>query len=232
MKMMDCNKTEELINLVKIHPVLYDTTHDDYKINRVKNKIWETIAEAMQEPDPDVPKSRWKNLRDSYYKHLRAMNGEESKYIDRYKTWPWVNQISFLQPFIEMIPTRSNRGVKKVLSKASKKLQVPTEIKIEDSTSSDIPNEEPIFVDSHGMMEPQPEVSQYYGNSNIDNNHTNNVSTVDYDETDLIFLGYSKLIKKLSRRQQAAVKYKIAKVIMDAEMEDAESPPLKKLKPS
>ncbi|XP_028167819.1 transcription factor Adf-1-like [Ostrinia nubilalis] len=236
---MNIDKTEELIEIVRHYPILYDTSHDEYKDGRLKNKIWESIAESLQEHDGDIPKSRWKNLKDSYSKHLRAAKGETSTYIDRYRYWPWVEPMSFMQPFIEGMPTRANRGVRKrKLLKDTQKATDDSQKTTETEELMPIPKikgentesecEDPIFVITQPAPEPQPqpEIAQYYIKNDVSTNSMSNMNTADYDETDLIFLGYSKLIKKLSRRQQAAVKFKIAKVIMEAELEG--EPPTKK----
>ena len=39
--------TEKLIELVKIYPVLYDLSHEDYK--NVKDKAWEQIGVELKE---------------------------------------------------------------------------------------------------------------------------------------------------------------------------------------
>jgi hypothetical protein len=41
--------TEKLIELVKIHPSLYDLSHKDYKNMRKKDKVWEQIGVEAKE---------------------------------------------------------------------------------------------------------------------------------------------------------------------------------------
>ena len=41
--------TEKLIELVKICPILYDVSHEDYKNVRKKNKVWEQIGAELKE---------------------------------------------------------------------------------------------------------------------------------------------------------------------------------------
>ena len=40
--------TEKLIELVKIYPILYDLSHEDYK-NVRKDKVWEQIGVELKE---------------------------------------------------------------------------------------------------------------------------------------------------------------------------------------
>jgi hypothetical protein len=56
-------------------------------------------------------KKKWKGLRDSYAKHLRSLKtttGQAAKPLNRYKFWPWANQMSFLKSHIEYATTESN----------------------------------------------------------------------------------------------------------------------------
>ncbi|KAF2885829.1 hypothetical protein ILUMI_20345 [Ignelater luminosus] len=59
----------------------------------------------------DQLKKKWKNLRDSYGKYLRAgktTTGQETKILDRCKTWPWALQMQFLRPFLKFAKRDSN----------------------------------------------------------------------------------------------------------------------------
>ena len=44
-------QTEILIQTVQNYPVLYDTSHADYKNTRIKNRIWDNIAEIIGDSD-------------------------------------------------------------------------------------------------------------------------------------------------------------------------------------
>nr|CAD7602458.1 unnamed protein product [Timema genevievae] len=105
--------TEKLIEIVKLHAVIFDLSHPDYKNIRNKSKIWEEIGRSLGE-DGDDMKKKWKNLRDSYAKHLRAEKshtGQPPKSIDRYKTWPWAQQMAFFRPFLQFGSTNSNTSI-------------------------------------------------------------------------------------------------------------------------
>lgn len=43
--------TEKLIELVKIYPILYDLSHEDYKNVRKKDNVWEQIGVELKESD-------------------------------------------------------------------------------------------------------------------------------------------------------------------------------------
>jgi hypothetical protein len=56
----------------------------------------------------DALKSKWKNLRDSFQKHLRAnktetgqaLGASQSKHLDVYKKWNWAKYLEFLRPHL------------------------------------------------------------------------------------------------------------------------------------
>lgn len=56
----------------------------------------------------DVLKMKWKNLRDSYQKYLRAnatttgqaADAPKGKTIDQYKNWSWAKHLEFLKPHL------------------------------------------------------------------------------------------------------------------------------------
>jgi len=41
--------TEKLIEFVKIYPILYDSSHENYKNVRKKDKVWEQIGVELKE---------------------------------------------------------------------------------------------------------------------------------------------------------------------------------------
>ncbi|XP_074041526.1 uncharacterized protein [Leptinotarsa decemlineata] len=102
--------TEELIENVRVKPILYDLTNSEYKNIKKKDKIWDEIAESFEVTGEEI-KKKWKNIRDSYSKYLRTektTTGQETKILDRYKTWPWAQQVEFLRPSLAFAKTHSN----------------------------------------------------------------------------------------------------------------------------
>lgn len=50
-------------------------------------------------------------MRDSYSKYLRSektKTGQETKILDRYKTWPWAQQMGFLRVILQFAKTHFN----------------------------------------------------------------------------------------------------------------------------
>ncbi|XP_046395245.1 uncharacterized protein LOC124162690 [Ischnura elegans] len=105
--------TEKLIESVKIHSILFDLAHQAYKNIRKKDQVWEGIGRSLGSSGDDL-KRRWKNLRDSYAKHLlseKTHTGQQCKGINRYRVWPWANQMQFLRQYLQFSPTESNLTV-------------------------------------------------------------------------------------------------------------------------
>ncbi|GLG98645.1 Transcription factor Adf-1 [Gryllus bimaculatus] len=78
--------TERLIELVRNHSHLYDMRHDDYKDVVKKAESWKAIAETLNQTSEAV-KLKWKNLRDSYIKYLKFLNGIAGS-SKKFQNWP------------------------------------------------------------------------------------------------------------------------------------------------
>ncbi|XP_053617525.1 uncharacterized protein LOC128679369 [Plodia interpunctella] len=180
-------KTEQLIEIVRNYAALYDPSHAQYRKNKTKTKIWDSIANVMGEEDGETVKAEWENLKESYINCLKA-NRPDADYAttdERYKSWPWRNQMSFLRLFVDCLIAPVIRE---------------TEI-VNSNGSFNQPN-----AFSHGE-----EINDYVNNRTI----------ADYDETSLIFLGYAKIVNKMSFQLQAKLKFEFAKLMMDAEIQSA-----------
>nr|CAD7579787.1 unnamed protein product [Timema californicum] len=234
--------TEKLIEIVKLHGVIFDLSHPDYKNIRNKSKIWEEIGRSLGE-DGDDMKKKWKNLRDSYAKHLRAEKshiGQPPKSIDRYKTWPWAQQMAFFRPFLQFGSTNSNIStVDSVLDSPDESensreglfvskdradeygfLQQAVEMPTQPQPAQESPCRQAPIANNRKRKHHEETLSQpsavervlaYLENKNVDQNFS-------YEDIDLIFLGYAKTIKKFSPRRQTIVKFKMAQLLMEEEL--------------
>ncbi|XP_056633554.1 transcription factor Adf-1-like [Diorhabda sublineata] len=63
----DC---ENLIELIRQHPPLYNAQLDSYRDENLKNNIWKSIAESINKTDSECRK-KWKLIRDSYNRYKR-----------------------------------------------------------------------------------------------------------------------------------------------------------------
>ncbi|CAH2016014.1 unnamed protein product [Acanthoscelides obtectus] len=63
---------EDLINQVRLHPVVWNKKSEDYK-NRLKSeKAWDIIARNVNKTKKEV-KTRWRHLRDVFLKELKKV---------------------------------------------------------------------------------------------------------------------------------------------------------------
>ncbi|XP_068084375.1 uncharacterized protein [Anabrus simplex] len=58
---------EELIEEVRMHPVLYNLQHKSYKNNVVKDNLWKMISLKLDRTENEC-KTRWRSIRDTYRK--------------------------------------------------------------------------------------------------------------------------------------------------------------------
>ncbi|CAH0398023.1 unnamed protein product [Chilo suppressalis] len=223
----EIDKTQMLIETVKKYPMLYDNMHENYKDMGTKNKLWNTIAETIQDGDGDSLKTKWKNLRDAYIKHIRCNKsnktnaGATPKFIRHYKAWPWAKHMSFLRPYLKYVQLRSHPQKKKLDASELQKYQVQ-ETLITDAGSSHQDNinttDLPIMYShqqfTHNRLSDPTESQVDKVFDFLSKRHT------DYDDIDLIFLGYAKTVKKMSKSRQATVKFHVAKLIMESELEE------------
>ncbi|XP_013106900.1 transcription factor Adf-1 [Stomoxys calcitrans] len=79
-----------LIEAVKMNPVIYDRSHFNYKHFVRKAQTWKTIAESLGVPEQKCTK-RWKSLRDKFARELK---------ISQDSRWRYFKQMSFLMESI------------------------------------------------------------------------------------------------------------------------------------
>lgn len=191
-------------------------------------------------------KKKWKNLRDAYSKHIRTektRTGQKAKSIDRYKTWPWAQQMSFFKSFLQFANTESNVDSLETTSHlqeaetqhsiySSARSQSSLESASAIPTATETSVEEPEITDTATSQTPRvvkkrrcdkkPEISSIDKVLSYLEKKQSNVQT-SHDEIDLLFMGYAATVKKFSRKQQILVKHKIATIIMEAELLEQEA---------
>ncbi|KAI4465827.1 madf domain transcription factor [Holotrichia oblita] len=241
------NITEKLIEYVKKYNILYDLCHPDYKNNRAKNKIWDEIGDVMKingnnqnfEFSGDEVKKKWKNVRDSYAKYLRSQRtqtGQAAKCSSSYRTWPWAQQMQFFKSFLQFAQTTSNVSILNTSNNTSVTYS-EEETEIEEPQNAQLP-ENPHASQNKELNTELPNTQDDNRNIVLNKRKKKNkhspVSGVDKvisyldsanksrqtkDELDLIFLGYAATVRKLNRERQVTIKYKIAKLLMEEELQ-------------
>lgn len=144
----------------------------------------------------DTLKKQWKNLRDSYGKHLRSCKtstGQAAKSIDRYKTWPWVELMAFLRPHLEFAETRTNVQRNAEEASTSQSTNTSTPINTAQSQPNDLSESQQNDQHVHSRRKRTSDQNQ----SQVDKviNYLSQ-STKKDDDTDLLFKSYSKKLKK------------------------------------
>ncbi|KAF5276315.1 hypothetical protein FQR65_LT16416 [Abscondita terminalis] len=144
----------------------------------------------------DNVKKKWKNLRDCYAKYLRTEvvthTGQERKHVDRYKTWPWVNQMEIFRPFLQFAQTSSN------VSAPNNDIASQSQ---ENSERGDAVNTDTILQNENMVSEDRPgDISR------------TNTPVSDTPRS------YARTLKKFSPRRQAVTKFKIAQLLMVEEL--------------
>ncbi|XP_050305347.1 uncharacterized protein LOC126742654 [Anthonomus grandis grandis] len=227
--------TEEFIEHVKKHDVLFDMAHRDYKNVRIKNKVWDDIAKDMgNHHTGDDLKNRWKNLKDCFSKHLRSektRTGQAAKSISRYKAWPWAQHMESFRPFLQFAVTDSNI--------ADTNIGVSEEIEASDVQNEATQMTENILSEASTDQETSKQISCHNrrpekkrksmelpapkNSSSADKvikylNERHSDIKSNCNSIDLTFQGYAASVKRLSNRRQTVIKFKIAKLIMEEEL--------------
>ncbi|KAF0683055.1 transcription factor Adf-1-like, partial [Aphis craccivora] len=181
-------------------------------------------------------KNKWKNLRDSYHKYLKANStttgqaagASKGKHLDPYKNWIWAKHLEFLRPHLKFAATLSN-----VLPVES------TSNELNISHDNDTSNDEQVDVENieESQLSDPPPVSVSKINereknkklpaaaSNIDKvlEHLNKKQKITHtalDPVEMLMLSYAKTIKTFSPIRQAIAKKKISEIISDLEIEE------------
>ncbi|EEZ98234.1 uncharacterized protein LOC103315182 [Tribolium castaneum] len=198
-------ESERIIELVRQHPILYNTHHQEYKNLKTKDKLWNELAESTGAyENGEELKKKWKNLRDSYSKHLRWENSEhKSKTLDKYKTWPWVKQMEFLRPFFPYVEPKEGKVSQDSVEETDVEEQKPRR----EKTSTPVPPPKKKKLETPDL-------------NNSDNFPIFDVSG--FDDIDLICLGFAKTIKKFSPKRRTLVKFRFSQILMQEELAQQE----------
>ncbi|XP_022193329.1 uncharacterized protein LOC111051191 [Nilaparvata lugens] len=201
------SSTELFLEVIYTFPLLYDINHKDYKNVWKRDKIWEDIGKTLDAPGDEL-KKKWRNLRDTYVKYLKATKPTIEQAKKNYKTWTWATQMEKFKPYLGAEKTkvsddRDESYLGHVLECELLEMDSP-------GPSSEPPSKRKKLVHSPTSI-----------SRNIENvaQSLENESQVNFDSTDHLMLSYSKTIKTFSRARQAGIKLKIAQLVNEAEME-------------
>ncbi|KAI4470067.1 madf domain transcription factor [Holotrichia oblita] len=98
---------EQLIELVRRYPVLYDLSHSKYMDSKLKLDIWSSIGKELKVSGASC-KSRWNNIRDNYRKSLKKLITKSGQGVQKNKTYKYSQQLGFLNKYFEDRETKGN----------------------------------------------------------------------------------------------------------------------------
>ncbi|XP_039276093.1 transcription factor Adf-1-like [Nilaparvata lugens] len=90
----DC---ENLIELIRQHPPLYNAQLDSYRDEHLKDNIWKSIAESINKTDSECRK-KWKLIRDSYNRYKRKQKQSTGSAAPaKNSKWQFYERLRFLE---------------------------------------------------------------------------------------------------------------------------------------
>ncbi|KAJ8934440.1 hypothetical protein NQ318_003835 [Aromia moschata] len=148
--------TEKLIELVKKYPILYDLSHEEYKNVRKKDKVWEQIGAELNDTGKylgDDVKKKWKNLRDTYMRHIRANKTKTGQAAPSGKKWQWSAQMETFRHFWSFANTSSNvTEIKEIQESSCETNYSENIISVEDSQAQSLENIDEIRRDTEELV--------------------------------------------------------------------------------
>ncbi|XP_017482457.1 PREDICTED: uncharacterized protein LOC108371412 [Rhagoletis zephyria] len=198
---------EKLIENVHNNPILYDVTHAEYKNIRKKDKIWENIGVELKESGENI-KKRWKNLRDTYGRYIRATKGRTGQAANS-KKWVWAEHMTAFRPYLAFAPTSSNISDIECVESNETIIGTP-EL---DNFSVDCA---PVKVNRTQSAKNHPSTQQSSVGELIE--YFEKKKKVEQDSIDCLFMAHAKTVKSFSKRRQLLTKQKISEIIMEQEM--------------
>lgn len=64
-----------------------------------EKRLVREISQLLMQFTGKSAQTKWRNIRDSYVKHLKSLQTTEPAYR-KYRNWQWVDQMSFLKKFL------------------------------------------------------------------------------------------------------------------------------------
>ncbi|XP_065215629.1 uncharacterized protein LOC135842170 [Planococcus citri] len=209
---MDLDK--HLIREVKNRPVLYDSSHSNYKDIDYKQQTWIEIGRKLIGTEDDTTsvnalKVRWKSLRDAYVKERKYdISKSCGLKVKLKKPWRFKKQMEFLAPFIQ-----------------SRKEIIDVSNTEENDSRSDITIETKI--DGPNSSHNDSQKTDNEPDSSV--NHKSDLA--DYKliprerkatEIDSFFRGISDAVMGLNKKNQIIVQREIATLVMNFKLKELE----------
>ncbi|CAG9788476.1 unnamed protein product [Diatraea saccharalis] len=88
---------EQIIEYVKLYPVLYNKTLGQYRDHNMRNIAWEEIAEQLNTPVEEI-KEKWARLRNCLTNALKRRRRKSAAIMG---PWKFEKQMQFLLPYLD-----------------------------------------------------------------------------------------------------------------------------------
>ncbi|CAH1967666.1 unnamed protein product [Acanthoscelides obtectus] len=207
---------EKLIELVQQHEVLYNHSLLEYRDQNVRQQAWEEIGRHLR-ITADNAKSTWDRLRRCFCNARSRRMSAKSLHTNR-KTPPWKfeHHMEFLLPYVEVRRSRGNSHLQN--SQIEYEIRVPQALinnddydlgkqedqeSVADDDGAAFERDDEQFTETQTSL--QDRVSNvenannsYYRKRKIEETETaqnKHTSFENMDETDLFFLGLSRMVK-------------------------------------
>ncbi|GLV44644.1 hypothetical protein CBL_20555 [Carabus blaptoides fortunei] len=146
--------------------------------------------------------------------------------LDRYKIWPWSQQMEFLKPFLKF--SNSNFNISKLSFLKPQESMDHIEEQQEEISQplrETGPVRAPISATPVQPQQETPKISRKRKSGEASSQPTSVQQVLTYlekrnnnsalEDIDLIMMGYARSIKQFSPRRQTMVKYKISQIVLE-----------------
>ncbi|BET00910.1 MADF [Nesidiocoris tenuis] len=206
--------TGKIIQSVKMRPALYDPRHEEFRNTRLKDELWQEIGSKLNRNGQEL-KKKWKNIKDTYGKHLKCSKMKVVQTRKNYKHWQWAQEMEYFRPYL-----------------ACSKSTIDDDGMETDDDENDELMDNNLVSDVNGVelveVTPLTNMADYEYESSTDATDYTTVGKLNRNEVchktkvepvDRIFQGYAQMVKTFSVERQAYIKLKIAELMSVQEVE-------------
>ncbi|XP_053616345.1 uncharacterized protein LOC128678655 isoform X2 [Plodia interpunctella] len=203
---------ERLIEYVKQHPCLYDSSHKEYKNVATKNEIWEAIGREL-DTTGDFVKNKWKTLRDGFTK-----NKKQLKEKTLMKTYTWAPQLAFLENYLQKQTTIDLTPSSPVTIDFDPFASIDNN---ETSSDKELPVEDTVPIDKTSTIPRRKSTKRKISEDEDDITRIIDFLSKKKNKDDAIshlFLSYAETFRKFPVNEQITLKVQLAKLFSHAEL--------------
>ncbi|KAK9737421.1 Alcohol dehydrogenase transcription factor Myb/SANT-like [Popillia japonica] len=213
---------ELLIEQVKQRELLFNSRCRDYKDQNKRCEAWEEIGREMN-MSGEFAKDAWERLRRCYTNALHRRRFKKSP--KRVFPWKFEKEMSFLLPFLELRKSRYETSFFGYDDNQDTSFEEDLHIK-EDIDNGEVDQQDRLIenLQTHFMDQADAEKrSETLDRRETSPNNNSIEPSQRYaekglDETDMFYLSMSRMTKRLSKLEQAKIKWMLSKAVLEAEI--------------